>query len=125
VLHCLREAQLTAARWKIGSGFVLSLLGAKAATKTPQPGDIGIRRKNAAGKDVWHHFLVERWEGPDDWDSIDGNAPGCERKYHTELTGETVFYSIAKLLPELPEAGFSSDDPFAVPGVDVDWEDAP
>jgi hypothetical protein len=118
VLHCLREARLLDTYWQDGSGFVLRVLGAKAAVKVPEPGDIGIlRRRPGATKDVWHHYLVSRWAGPSDWESIDGNAPCCERKPHTSVLPTTTFYSIAKLLPEMPEAGFSRDDPFAVSGV--------
>lgn len=117
-LDCLREAQLTDVFWKNGSGYVVPLLGYGSVTKTPKPGDVGIREKNpATGKPVYHHFLVEEWNGPNDWTSLDGNAPTCARKHHTSLDPTIVFYSIEKLLPKLPEAGFSSESPFAVPGV--------
>ena len=116
VLHCLREARLTDVRWKDGGGFVIPLLGYASVTKTPRPGDIGIR-VGPKGKEVYHHFLVVNWDGPHGWGSIDGNTPTCARKHHTSLDPTTVFYSIEKLLPELPEAGFSAEDPFAVPGV--------
>lgn len=118
VLACLRESKLTEAYWQLGSGFVLRVIGAAAATKTPEPGDIGIiQRWPGATKDTWHHYLVETWEGAKKWSSIDGNSPGCERKEHVSVLPTTTFYSLAKLLPALPEAGFSRTDPFAVPGV--------
>jgi hypothetical protein len=119
VLSCLRDAGVTDAHWKIGSGFVLSLLGAKSATKTPAPGDIGIRQ-GAPTHPVFHHFFVEKYAGPNDWDSIDGNSPHCDRHHHTALDPTTTFYSIASLLPaeeELPEAGFVRGQKFSVPGI--------
>ncbi len=119
VLCCLREAGVTAAHWKIGSGFVLGLLGSKAAIQTPLPGDIGIRQ-GAASHPVFHHFFVERYASPTDWDSIDGNSPHCDRHHHTALDPTITFYSIASLLPleaELPEAGFVRGQKFSVPGI--------
>ncbi len=84
----------------------------------PQPGDLAIiQRWPGAKKDAWHHFTVEAWESPSDWWSIDGNSPGCERKHHDSVLLTTTFYSIAKLLPAMPEAGFARDGEFAVPGV--------
>lgn len=97
-LDCLREAQLTNVFWLDGSGYVIRLLGYKSVTKSPKPGDIGIR-VGPKEDPVYHHFLVERWGGPKDWDSVDGNTPYCERKHHTSLDPTIVFYSIAKLLP--------------------------
>lgn len=117
VLNCLREAKITPdLHWKIGSGFVLPLL-AKHVTKTPQPGDIGIRA-GAPGHEVWHHFLVERWNGPGDWDSIDGNSPTAARHHHTSLDSTITFYDISSLLPALPEGGFVRGQPFSVPGIE-------
>ena len=98
VLNCLREAGATNAQWKIGQGFVLNLLGHNAATKTPQPADIGIRQGTPPHL-VYHHFLVEKYNGPNDWDSIDGNSPHCARHHHTALDPTIVFYSIERLLP--------------------------
>jgi hypothetical protein len=115
-LDCLREAKLTEFYWKDGSGYVIRLLGYGSVTKSPKPGDIGIR-VGPKENPVYHHFLVERWAGPNDWDSIDGNTPTCARKHHTSLDPTTVFYSIEKLLPAMPEAGFARDGEFAVPGV--------
>lgn len=119
VLNCLREAGVTDVHWKIGSGFVLSLLGAKSATKTPQPGDIGIRQGSPPHL-VYHHFFVEKYAGHDDWDSIDGNSPNCSRHHHVWLDPTITFYSIAALLPAqepLPEAGFVRGQEFSVPGI--------
>jgi hypothetical protein len=114
----LREAKLTDRYWKLGSGFVLALLGAGAATKTPEPGDLAIiQRWPGATKDAWHHFTVESWAGPNDWWSIDGNSPGCIRKHHDRVLPTTTFYSIAKILPAMPEAGFVRGQEFSVPGV--------
>lgn len=115
-LDCLREAKLTDTFWQDGSGYVLRLLGAKSATRAPKPGDVGIR-VGPKGREVYHHFLVERWNGPTDWDSLDGNTPICERKHHAALDATIVFYSIEKLLPEMPEAGFARDGEFAVGGI--------
>jgi len=116
VLKCLREAKLTEVHWQDGSGFVIPLLGYASVTKTPKPGDIGIR-VGPKWHEVYHHFLVVTWDSPHGWGSIDGNAPTCVRRHHTSLDPTIVFYSIEKLLPAIPEAGFSSDSPFAVPGV--------
>lgn len=117
-LACLREAKLTDAYWRIGSGFVLRVLGAGAATKTPEPGDIGvIQRWPGATKDAWHHFGVLSWSGPGDWVSFDGNSPGCETNARIAVFPTTTFYSIKKLLPKMPEAGFSRGHSHAVPGV--------
>jgi hypothetical protein len=117
-LACLREARLSDAFWKLSSGYVLRVLGAAAATKTPQPGDIGIiQRWPGATKDAWHHYLIEEWRGPDGWTSIDGNSPGCERKSHGRVLPTTTFYSIRKLLPAMPEAGFLRDQEHSVPGI--------
>ena len=86
VLHCLREAKLLDAHWQIGSGFVLRIIGAKAATKNPQPGDIGIlQRRPGATKDTWHHFLFEGGDISGEWTSIDGNSPTCARKSHASV----------------------------------------
>ncbi len=119
VLNCLREAGVTNAHWKIGRGFVLDLLGSRAATKSPVPGDIGIRQGMPPHL-VYHHFLIEKYAGPGDWDSIDGNSPTCARHHHTSLDPTIIFYSIAALLPAeepLPEAGFVRDQKFSVPGI--------
>jgi hypothetical protein len=119
VLSCLRQAGVTDAHWKIGQGFVLNTLTARAAIKQPQPGDIGIRQGTAPHL-VYHHFFVERYNGPEDWDSIDGNSPFCARHHHTSLDPTTIFYSIATLLPAeepLPEAGFLRGQKFSVPGI--------
>lgn len=117
-LDLLREARLIpeSEYWQDGSGFVLRLLGYKSVTKTPKPGDIGIR-VGPKGREIYHHFMVEEWRGPSDWSSIDGNTPTCARKLHTSLDPTTVFYSIEKLLPPMPEAGFLRTDPYAVPGI--------
>jgi hypothetical protein len=112
VLHCLRQAGVaTDVHWQIGTGFVLRVLRGSSATKEPRPGDIGIY----TGK-LWHHILVERWNGASDWASIEGNTPRCERKQHTRLDASLTFYNIEKLLP-LPEAGFLRGQPFSVPGI--------
>jgi hypothetical protein len=117
-LACLREAKLLDCHWEIGSGYVLRVIGARAATKEPKPGDIGIiQRWPGATKDAWHHFFLSRWDGPNDWQSIDGNSPGVAYKEHDRVLPTTTFYSIEKLLPALPEAGFLRDGEFAVPGV--------
>ena len=117
-LACLREAKLTERYWKLGSGFVLALLGAGAATKTPKPGDLAIiQRWPGATKDAWHHFTVESWSSPTDWWSIDGNSPGCERKHHDRVLPTTTFYSIDELLPAMPEAGFVRGQVFSVKGI--------
>jgi hypothetical protein len=117
-LACLREAKLTDRYWKLGSGFVLALLGADAATKTPEPGDLWvIRRWPGATKDVWHHSGVMTWNGPSDWESYDGNSPGCEINHRITVFPTTTFYSIRKLLPAIPEAGFVRGQAFSVPGV--------
>lgn len=117
-LACLREAKLTDRHWKLGSGFVLALLGAGSVVKTPEPGDLAIiQRWPGAAKDAWHHFTVESWAGPTDWWSIDGNSPGCARKHHDRVLPTTTFYSIADLLPAMPEAGFVRGQEFSVPGV--------
>lgn len=117
-LHCLREAKLLDEHWQIGSGYVLRAIGAKAAVKVPKPGDIGIiQRWPGATKDAWHHYLVANWDAPTSWTSIDGNSPGVTMKRHDTVLPTTTFYSIEKLLPALPEAGFLRDGEFAVPGV--------
>jgi hypothetical protein len=97
-LDCLRDAGLTDVLWRDGSGYVIRLLGYKSVTKSPKPGDIGIR-VGPKLKPVYHHFIVTAWSGPDDWDSIDGNTPICEERHHTSLDPTIVFYSIDKLLP--------------------------
>lgn len=115
-LDCLREARLTDRHWVDGSGYVIPLLGYESVTKAPKPGDIGIR-VGPKERPVYHHFLVTDWAGPNSWRSIDGNTPICEEQRHTSLDSTIVFYSIEKLLPAVPEAGFTADSPFAVPGV--------
>jgi len=117
-LHCLREAKLLDEHWQIGSGYVLRVLGAKAAVKVPKPGDIGIiQRWPGAKSDAWHHYLVAEWNGPNDWQSIDGNSPGCAVKKHDTVLPTTTFYSIDALLKPMPEAGFSRDGEYAVGGI--------
>lgn len=119
VLSCFRDAGLTDAHWRISHGFVLDLLGAKAATKIPKPGDIGIRQ-GLPPHLVYHHFLVERWNDHQDWDSIDGNSPHCARHHHTSLDPTITFYSIEALLPAeepLPEGGFVRGQKYSVPGI--------
>jgi hypothetical protein len=117
-LACLREAGLLPdTYWQLGSGFVLRKLG-DAVTKTPEPGDLWvIRRWPGATEDVWHHSGVLRWGGPNDWDSYDGNSPGCEINHRIKVFPTTTFYSIRKLLPVLPEAGFVRGQEHSVPGV--------
>lgn len=116
VLDCLREAKLTDAVWRLGEGFVLRTLKPSAATKNPKPGDIGIR-VGPASKPLNHHFLVEAWNGPKDWTSLDGNSPHAARHHHRSLDRTTTFYSIEKLLPLLPEPGFLPGQIHSVPGI--------
>lgn len=120
-LHCLREAGVTQTHWVIGEGFVLRLLTSKAATKTPQPGDIGITQ-GPPERRLFHHFIVTNFIAPHDWDSIDGNSPHCAHRRHAALDPTTTFYSVQSLLPagdhfERPEAGFVRGQPFAIPGI--------
>jgi hypothetical protein len=116
VLDCLREARLTDATWILGQGFVLKTLKRSAATKTPKPGDVGIR-VGPATRPLNHHFLVEAWSRNDDWSSLDGNSPHASRHHHTSLDPTTTFYSVEKLLPVLPPAGFLPGQPHSVPGI--------
>ncbi len=115
-LDALREARLTDAYWRDGSGYVLRVLGARTAVKVPKPGDIGIR-VGPKGHEVYHHFIVEEWRDPNDWTSLDGNTPTAARKRHSSLDPTIVFYSIEKLLPAQPEAGFVRGQEFSVPGI--------
>jgi len=117
VLSCLHDSSLLKdVFWKVGSGFVLRILG-KHTTKTPKPGDVGIREGVDPHK-VYHHFLVERWGGPTDWDSIDGNSPTAARHHHMSLDPTITFYSIDSILPAMPEGGFVRGQEFSVPGIE-------